>query len=116
MQEYQIDQLPVVTTNGQNVGSISDIVTMQVVYERREPSSVRVNSVMGRPYSQLDKNSEIDKAYKAFKLGTQMVVVTDEQKAIGVLTKFDIMTHLRETLSADDSAASKSKTLSGVKR
>lgn len=99
MQQYQIDQLPVVTRDGQSVGSINDVVTMQVVYERREPSQVQINSVMGRPFQQFDANTEVDEAYKAFKLGTAMIVITENHKAIGVVTKFDMMAHLREFIS-----------------
>lgn len=99
MQEYSIDQLPVITKEGQSVGSINDVITMQVVYERRDPSQVHVNTVMGRPFPQFDKNTELDQVYKAFKLGTAMIVVTDLMKAVGVITKFDMMAHLREFIT-----------------
>lgn len=99
MQEYSIDQLPVITKEGQNVGSINDVVTMQVVYERREASQVPVSSVMGRPFAQYEKDTEIDQVYKAFKLGTAMIVVTEQHKAVGVITKFDMMAHLREFIT-----------------
>jgi cystathionine beta-synthase len=99
MQEYSIDQLPVITTDGQSVGSINDVVTMQVVYERRDPAQVPINSVMGRPFPQFDKNTELDQVYKAFKLGTAMIVVSEQHKAIGVVTKFDMMAHLREFIT-----------------
>ena len=113
MQQYQIDQLPVVTRDGQNVGSINDLITMQVVYERRDPSQVQVSSVMGRPFVQHDKNCEIEEAYKAFKLGTAMVVITDQEKAIGVITKFDMMSHLREFISSRESADTELDTVGG---
>lgn len=98
MQEYQIDQLPVVTEGGQNVGSVNDIITMQVVYERKDPATVPVPAVMGRPFPQFDKNEEIEVVYKSFKLGVEMVVVTEEGRASGVLTKFDMMAHLRDSI------------------
>lgn len=95
MDKYQIDQLPVVTESGQNVGHINDLVAMQVVYERRNPSATAVSSVMGRPFPQLDVMSEIDRVYKQFKLGTNMVILTRNDKACGVLSKFDIVSHLQ---------------------
>lgn len=100
MEEYQIDQLPVVSAEGQTVGSISDIICMQVVYDRKNLSEVAVSSVMGRPYPQFDVGAEIDQPYKAFKLGSAMVVITKNNKAIGVLTKFDILTYWREKLAS----------------
>jgi cystathionine beta-synthase len=98
MEKHDIDQLPVVTGDGQNVGSMNDIVAMQTVYERKDAATMQVNSVMGRPFPQFDASSEIDQVYRAFKLGTAMVVITKAGKAIGVLTKFDIMTHMRESM------------------
>ncbi len=102
MEKHQIDQLPVVTKDGQNVGHINDLVAMQVVFERKDPSTVEVGSVMGKPFPQIDVNSEIENVYKQFKLGKAMVVVTEGDRACGVLTKFDIMSHLREQLDSED--------------
>ncbi len=98
MEEHQIDQLPVVTSSGHNVGHVNDMVAMQVVYERKKPSEVRVGDVMGRPFPQLDRNADIDELYKIFRLGNAMVVVTVDGKANGVLTRFDITSHLRATM------------------
>ncbi len=108
MEEHHIDQLPVVTKPGDNVGHINDVVAMQVVYERKDPAKVRVSDVMGKPFPQLDLHAEIDALYKTFRLGNAMVVVTDQGKACGVLTRFDIMSHLRATM-AIDSETKKSK-------
>ncbi len=119
MEQHHIDQLPVVTQTGQSVGHINDVVAMQVVYERRDPSQVRVSDVMGKPFPQLDLHVEIDELYKTFRLGNAMVVVTDQGKACGVLTRFDIMSHLRATMNSDESASKeeqKKKSEAGAKR
>ena len=116
MQEYQIDQLPVVTESGQNVGSMNDIITMQVVYERKDPSTIPINTVMGKPFPQFDKNAEIEAVYKAFRLGTAMCVVTEENRAVGVLTKFDMMAHLRDTIHSREGNSSESGTAIGAGR
>ncbi len=109
MEKHHVDQLPVVNDAGQNVGHINEVIVMQVVYERKDPAHIKVNSVMGRPAPQLDVRTEIDQIYKAFRLGAPMVVLTKENKAYGVLTKFDIMAHLRENIQASDPAQGKSK-------
>ncbi|MFN8555535.1 MAG: CBS domain-containing protein [Candidatus Obscuribacterales bacterium] len=49
MEQHGIDQLPVVTEDGRNVGHINDVIAMQVVYERKDPAKTTVGSVMGRP-------------------------------------------------------------------
>lgn len=116
MQEYQIDQLPVITESGQNVGSINDIITMQIVYERKDPTTITVNSTMGKAFPQYDRHAEIDAVYKAFKLGVAMVVVTEDNRAIGVLTKFDMMAHLRDSISSRENNTADPGTAIGAKR
>lgn len=116
MQEYQIDQLPVVTESGQNVGSMNDIITMQIVYERKDPASLPINTVMGKPFPQFDQNAEIESVYKAFRLGTAMIVVTEENRAVGVLTKFDMMAHLRDSISSRESSSEPSGKAIGAGR
>lgn len=117
MERYQIDQLPVIDKEGQNVGSMNDIIAMEVVYGRKDPQSIKAGSLMGRPFPQVDIEAEIDQVYRAFKLGTAMVVVAKANKAQGVITKFDIMTHLRESISStsQDSQSEKRK-VTGAKR
>ncbi|MCA0313892.1 MAG: cystathionine beta-synthase [Candidatus Melainabacteria bacterium] len=95
MEQYQIDQIPVITEGGQSVGHINDLVAMQIVFERKHPETTHISSVMGRPYPQVDEGVEIDAVYRQFKLGTPMVILTCAGKASGVLTKFDIVQHLK---------------------
>lgn len=121
MQEYQIDQLPVITEEGQNVGSINDVITMQVVYERKDPAQITISSIMGKPFPQYDKSEEIEQAYKAFRLGNAMIVITDQHRVCGVLTKFDMMAHLRESITQREGTPregsnSESNTAIGAKR
>jgi len=107
MEKYGIDQLPVITEAGNNVGHINDLVAMQIVFERKHPESTSISSVMGRPYPQVDIGSEIDSVYKQFKLGTPMVILTKEGKANGVLTKFDIVQHLRSSAGTEHAKSDK---------
>ena len=68
---------------------------------------------MGRPFPQLDMTAELDQLYKLFRLGNAMVVVMEDDKACGVLTRFDIMWHLRETIHNVPEKSEK-KTKAGV--
>jgi cystathionine beta-synthase len=115
MEQYQIDQLPVVSSDGHTVGSINDIITMQVVYERKPACDVAVSTVMGRAFPQFDISSEIEQVYKAFKLGVAMVMITKDNKACGVLTKFDMVTHMRASIARSASTDTQS-TKVGAKR
>lgn len=116
MEEHQIDQMPVVTPSGENVGHINDVVCMQVVYERKDPSATTVSSVMGKPFPQFDISTQIDDIYKAFRLGNAMVVVSKDGKAAGVLTKFDIMSHLREKMNMSDTPSKKTEAKLSAKK
>lgn len=116
MERYQIDQLPVISADGQNAGSMNDIIAMQVVYERKAPHQIKVGSLMGRPFPQVDIDAEIDQVYKAFRLGTAMVVITKGNKATGVLTKFDIMSHLRDSIGESEKKSDDSRKMTGAKR
>ncbi len=116
MEEHQIDQLPVISEDGHNAGSMNDIVAMQMVFERKDPSMVKISSVMGRAFPHFDKSAEIDQIYRAFRLGTPLVVITQDNKATGVLTKSDIMTHMRESLSKGEGKEKTSKKVLGAKR
>ncbi len=51
MNRYQIDQLPVVTESGQNVGHMNDLVAMQIVYERKKPDPDKNQHRHGSPIS-----------------------------------------------------------------
>lgn len=110
MASHGIDQVPVVTSGGQNAGHINDVVCMQVVFERKDPAKVKVSEVMGKPFPQLEASSEVDALYKLFRLGNAMVVVTRNGKAEGVLTRFDIMAHMKETIDNNE----KKKTKAGA--
>ena len=101
MDEYQIDQVPVIDASGQSAGSVNDFIAMQVIFDRKHPADVKVSQVMGKPFPQYDVNAEIDQVYRAFKLGTAMVVITKDHKAFGVLTKFDLVAHMQEAMAGE---------------
>lgn len=115
MDEYQIDQMPVISNSGENLGSFNDVIAMQVVYERKAPANVSVGSMMGKPFPQYDISSEIDEVYKAFRLGYAMIVLTKDNQAQGVITKFDIMAYLRESLSSAEKGKTESEKYLGAR-
>lgn len=114
MEKHQIDQLPVVATDGTNVGHINDLVAMQVIFERKDPNEVLVRTVMARACPQFDELVDIESIYKSFRLGNAMVVITKDAKAQGVLTKADIVSHMRAKVCAmpkSDESETPSKTV-----
>jgi cystathionine beta-synthase len=93
MREFQISQIPVVQ-NGDMVGSINEVAVMQLIFDHADIVHAEVKDVMGRPFPLLDEKDEVARAYKELSLGHAAVVVAHERKAIGVLTKMDIINYL----------------------
>ncbi len=96
MREFQISQIPVVD-NGDMVGSINEVAVMQLIFDHADIVHGEVKDVMGRPFPLLDEKDEVARAYKELSLGHAAVVVGREGKAIGVLTKMDIINYLSVT-------------------
>ncbi|MBV8671180.1 MAG: CBS domain-containing protein, partial [Candidatus Eremiobacteraeota bacterium] len=93
MREFKISQIPVVE-NGAIVGSINEVAVMQLIFDHADIVHGEVKAVMSRPFPMLDENEEVAHAYKELSLGHAAVVVAHEGKAIGVLTKMDIINYL----------------------
>jgi cystathionine beta-synthase len=96
MREFQISQIPVVD-NGQMVGSINEVAVMQLIFDHADIVHGEVKDVMGRPFPLLDEKDELAHAYRELSLGHAAIVVAHEGKAIGVLTKMDIINYLSVT-------------------
>ncbi len=96
MREFQISQIPVVE-NGDMVGSINEVAVMQLIFDHSDIVHAEVKDVMGRPFPLLDEKEEVSRAYRELSLGHAAVVVSHEAKAIGVLTKMDIINYLSVT-------------------
>ena len=96
MREFQISQIPVME-DGAMVGSINEVAVMQLIFDHADIVHGAVKDVMGRPFAMLDEKEAVGHAYKELSLGHGAVVVGHEGKAIGVLTKMDIINYLSAT-------------------
>jgi cystathionine beta-synthase len=93
LRRYQISQLPV-TGAGGIVGSVNDVAVMQAVFDRADLLHKPVKEVMGRPFPALEVDAEIDRAYKLLTLANSAILVTENGKPMGVVTRQDIISHL----------------------
>jgi cystathionine beta-synthase len=93
LRRYEISQLPVLQGT-QIVGSVNDVAVMQAVFDRADLLHKSVRAVMGRPFPALDRNVEIDRAYKLLTLANSAILVTDAAQPVGVLTRQDIISYL----------------------
>jgi cystathionine beta-synthase len=93
LRRYEISQLPVM--RGKDVvGSINDVAVMQAVFDHADIMHKPVSDVMGRPFPMLDRDAEVDRAYKLLTLANPAIVVTDGGEPVGVVTRQDVISFL----------------------
>lgn len=94
MQKYGISQLPVVEGDGERlstVGSIQERTLLDKVY--RDPGLVEtaVGAAMDPPFPTISSEAEIDDAFDALLGPAAAVVVMDEERPVGMVTKLDLL-------------------------
>jgi cystathionine beta-synthase len=93
LRRYEISQMPVMR-GSEIAGSVNDVAVMQAVFDRSDLLHKPVEAVMGRPFPSLDTGSEIDRAYKLLTLANSAIVVIENGRPIGVVTRQDIISYL----------------------
>jgi cystathionine beta-synthase len=99
LQLYGISQMPVseaATGDALDslIGSISERALLDRTY--RDPTVVErtVGELMGRPLPQIERSASLDEAFRLLAGGNDAVLVTAGGKALGVVTKLDLLEHL----------------------
>ena len=96
LRKYEISQLPVM--DGDTVvGSVNDVAVMQAVFDHSDLLHKPVSEVMGRPFPSLNINDDVDKAYRLLTLANPAIIVTENDKPVGVLARQDIISFLSAT-------------------
>jgi cystathionine beta-synthase len=93
IKKHNISQLPVVE-NGKCVGSITEQNLLSVVLENSSRVDDKVSTVMEPVLPEVQMNEEIHKAIELLAKKAPAVLVTDGTKAIGIVTRFDVVEHL----------------------
>ena len=99
LQLYGISQLPVSeATDGDHIESIVGSVSEKSLLERtyRDPSVVQrtIGEVMDKPLPTIEGPSSLDSAFTLLSGGAPAVVVVQEGRAAGVITKLDLLEYL----------------------
>lgn len=95
MRKDSISQLPV-TNSKQFVGSLSEIALMQGIFDKTIQITDNIEKIMNKSFPELDENTEAEKAFREFALGSPAIIVTKADKPIGLLTKIDLLDHFLE--------------------
>ena len=93
LRRYEISQLPVMRGDA-CVGSVNELAVMQAVFDKQDVLHQPVRDVMGRAIPVLEGNADIDQAYKLLSLANSAILVTDNGKPAGVVTRQDIISFL----------------------
>jgi cystathionine beta-synthase len=99
MERYSISQLPVVR-NGEPqsltdvIGSLQDRALLDLVFKNADALHEDVAVAMQGPLSAVDADASVDEIVTALTGGTNAVVVADDGKPVGVITRSDLLEYL----------------------
>ena len=93
MRKYDVSQLPVVE-EGHVLGTVHDDTVMRKLLTKEASLRQPVQEAMDAPLPTIDAGAEISELYRQLSGHHNAVVVIQHGKAVGVLTKMDIITHL----------------------
>lgn len=93
MRKYQISQLPVIE-NKKVVGTICERILIQNLFGR-EKIPVTVTDIMDRDFITLPQNTSFKQLATALSRKEMIIIIGKKGKPIDVLTRIDLLTHLK---------------------
>ena len=98
MEENNISQLPVFDQD-RIAGSISESNILKLIVEKgfSECSSIKVGDVMSEPFPIVSPSTTLDRASRML-MENQALLVMENEKIIGIVTKYDIMRALHRRI------------------
>ncbi len=94
MRTNDISQVAVSDDAGLIVGSIQEVTAMQLVFDHVDLALKQVGDVMGSAFPKMDRSTEIEHGFKALSLGASAIIVRENAKPVGLLTKSDFINYL----------------------
>src|SRR5919202_6101137 len=94
MQQYGISQLPVVEGDGSGasmVGSIQERTLLDRVYHDPALVESAVGAAMDPPFPTIPATADMDEAFDALLGGAAALVVTEQSRPVGMITKLDLL-------------------------
>jgi predicted transcriptional regulator len=92
MRRHGISQLPVLKGNTQ-IGSISEgaIIRQLMTMDSQKVFGLSVREIMEPPFPTIDIRENLDSALSKIASGVEAVLVLDEDRPVGIITKIDII-------------------------
>lgn len=90
LHEHDISQVPVVSGD-KVVGSLSEATVLKLVHDNKDLKHTTIHAVMGKPFPSLDAAIDANEAYRLLLSGNDAVIVVDQGKPMGIVTRLDLV-------------------------
>lgn len=96
MRRHGISQLPVIKQN-KSVGCIgeSTILRKLMVMDSQKVFSLSVHELMEEPFPSIDINESVEIAFSKIASGIEALLIVDQGRPVGIITKIDIIAFTR---------------------
>ena len=94
IKENDVSQLPVIDSKGKAVGSLEDGVLMSAVLENNSVLDAPVSQLMRKMYPVIGADAPIEHAIDLLTKKHPAVLVEDEHKTVGILTRYDVIEYM----------------------
>ncbi len=93
IKQHNISQLPVIE-NGRSIGIVTESNLLTSVVNDTSNFEKSVATAMENPLPEVHMNEEVQNAVKYFMQKMPAVIITDHEKPIGIITRFDVLEYM----------------------
>jgi len=94
IKEHDVSQLPVIDSKGKAVGSVEDGDLMSAVLENNILLDAPISQVMNKTFPVIGADAPIEHAIDLLTKKYPAVLVEDEHKTVGILTRYDVIEYM----------------------
>lgn len=94
IKEHDVSQLPVIDSKGKAVGSVEDGDLMSAVLENNALLDAPVSQLMKKTFPVIGADSPIEHAIDLLTKKHPAVLVEDDHKTVGILTRYDVIEYM----------------------
>lgn len=99
LKEHGISQLPVLDQNGRHCGLVSELDLLDHVVEKEGDPESKLEQLISSDYATVTPHTRLQLLKHIFK-DAKVVLVVDNDKAVGILTKIDLIDYVSQTKRA----------------
>ena len=92
IEEFNISQIPVIDDKDV-IGSLNEVSLMQLLHDNIKIEHQEISAVMGKPLPSLDEKTEIAEAYRVLLTSASGIVIKQNSKPIGLITRTDLVNY-----------------------